>query len=117
MFSGPGRVFTRTRCQIVNITACSNYKGWQVIIQHHDSVVTSADLGLALRCQYDLGNRTVTNGLDLEVRGEISPALVEQSTVASPRVAMSVTARGGGPVERAQVQRLRATIKYDFIYS
>ena len=27
----------------------------QVIIQHHDSIVTSADLGLALHCQYDLG--------------------------------------------------------------
>ena len=39
----------------------------QVIIQHHDSVVTSSDLGLALHCQYDLGNKTVTNGLDLEV--------------------------------------------------
>jgi len=75
----------------------------QVIIQHHDSVVTSSDLGLALHCQYDLGNKTVTNGLDLEVKGEIQPALVEQGTVESPTVAMSVTARGGGKVERAQV--------------
>jgi hypothetical protein len=31
----------------------------QVIIQHHDSVVTSSDLGLALHCQYDLGNKSV----------------------------------------------------------
>jgi hypothetical protein len=34
----------------------------QVIIQHHDSVVTSSDLGLALHCQYDLGNKTVREG-------------------------------------------------------
>ena len=75
----------------------------QVIIQHHDSVVTSNDLGLALHCQYDLGNKTVTNGLDLEVNGEIEPALVENGKVESPTVVMSVTARGGGRVERAQV--------------
>ena len=75
----------------------------QVIIQHHDSVVTSSDLGLALHCQYDLGNKTVTNGLDLEVNGEIEPALVENGKVESPTVMMSVTARGGGRVERAQV--------------
>ena len=75
----------------------------QVIIQHHDSVVTSSDLGLALHCQYDLGNKTVTNGLDLEVNGEIEPALVENGKVESPTVVMSVTARGGGRVERAQV--------------
>ena len=75
----------------------------QVIIQHHDSVVTSSDLGLALHCQYDLGNKTVTNGLDLEVNGEIEPALVENGKVESPTVVMSVTGRGGGRVERAQV--------------
>ena len=92
-----------------------------MIIQHHDSVVTSSDLGLALHCQYDLGNKSVginsyfhqqygrnpklnchltmlcqvTNELDLEVQGEISPALIEQGTVESPTVVMSVTARWG----------------------
>ena len=75
----------------------------QVIIQHHDSVVTSSDLGLALHCQYDLGNKTVTNGLDLEVNGEIEAALVENGKVESPTVVMTVTQRGGGRVERAQV--------------
>ena len=37
----------------------------------------------------------VTNELDLEVQGEISPALIEQGTVESPTVVMSVTARWG----------------------
>ena len=74
-----------------------------MIIQHHDSVVTSSDLGLALHCQYDLGNKTITNGLDLEVNGEIESALVENGKVESPNVVMSVTARGGGQVKRAQV--------------
>ena len=35
----------------------------------------------------------VTNELDLEVQGEITPALIEQGTVESPTVVMSVTAR------------------------
>ena len=76
-----------------------------MIIQHHDSVVTSSDLGLALHCQYDLGNKTISNGLDLEVNGEIESALVENGKVESPNVVMSVTARGGDPVERAQVSQ------------
>ena len=62
----------------------------QVIIQHHDSVVTSSDLGLALHCQYDLGNKTVTNGLDLEVNGEIEAALVENGKVSALGGAFSV---------------------------
>ena len=62
----------------------------QVIIQHHDSVVTSSDLGLALHCQYDLGNKTVTNGLDLEVNGEIEAALVENGKVSALVGAFSV---------------------------
>jgi len=65
--------------------------------------VTSSDLGLALHCQYDLGNKTVSNGLDLEVKGEIQPALVEEGKVESPTVIMSVTARGGGQVKQAAV--------------
>jgi len=75
----------------------------EVIVQHHDSVVTSSDLGLALHCQYDLGNKTVSNGLDLEVKGEIAPALIESGKVESPTVLMSVTERGGGEVKSAAV--------------
>ena len=74
-----------------------------MIIQHHDSVVTSSDLGLSLHCQYDLGNKTISNGLDLEVNGEIESALVENGKVESPNVVMSVKARGGAAVDRAQV--------------
>ena len=74
-----------------------------MIIQHHDSVVTSSDLGLALHCQYDLGNKTVSNGLDLEVKGEIQPSLLEEGKVESPTVVMTVTERGGGEVRAAAV--------------
>lgn len=33
-----------------------------LIIQHHDSVVTQRDLGLSVQCLYALGNRTISTG-------------------------------------------------------
>ena len=80
-----------------------NYPSFQVIIQHHDSIVTSADLGLALNCQYDLSNRTIINDFDLAIEGEIEPSMFEESTVRSPNVMMKVTLRGGENVDSAQV--------------
>lgn len=67
-----------------------------VVIQHHDKIVTSSDLGLAVTCQYDLTNKSVTNEVDLGVHGDIQPALSEEVTVDSPNVAMKITDRSGG---------------------
>ncbi|QQP54376.1 Putative LOC101887535, partial [Caligus rogercresseyi] len=53
----------------------------EVIIQHHDRIVTSSDLGLNLSCQYDLTNKSVANAVDMTITGEISPALYEESVV------------------------------------
>lgn len=66
-----------------------------VIIQHHDTIVTSSDLGLAVTCQYDLTNKTVSNEVDLGVRGDITPVLSEEVIVDSPNVAMKITDRNG----------------------
>ena len=78
----------------------------KVILQHHDSVVTSTDLGLALHCQYDLSNRSVSTGeLSLEVQGEIQASIVQGAEVQGPQVVMGVTQRGGAQVTRAQVSR------------
>ena len=41
----------------------------EVIIQHHDSIVTSADLGLQLSCEYDMTNKSVSNEVDLAITG------------------------------------------------
>ena len=75
----------------------------EVIIQHHDSIVTALDLGLALHCQYDLSNRTILNDFDLAIEGEIEPSMFEESVVDSPNVVMKVTERGGEDVKSAQV--------------
>ena len=62
----------------------------KVIIQHHDYIVTSTDLGLALNCQYDLTNRTIINDFDLAIDGEIEPSLFAENQVDSPNVIMRV---------------------------
>ena len=70
-----------------------------VVIQHHDMIVTSSDLGLALTCQYDLTNRTVTNDADLGVIGDIETALNEEVVVDSPNVIMRITSRDGSALK------------------
>ncbi len=74
-----------------------------VIIQHHDRIVTSSDLGLALTCQYDLANKSVSNMVDLAITGEISPSLYEEATVDSPNVAMRVENANGESTKTATV--------------
>lgn len=72
-----------------------------VVIQHHDKIVTSSDLGLAVTCQYDLTNKTVSNEVDLGITGDIEPALSEEVIVDSPNVVMKITARDGADVMRS----------------
>lgn len=40
-----------------------------IIIQHHDMVVTTKDLGLGINCNYDLTNKSVSNINSLNVDG------------------------------------------------
>ncbi|XP_037944044.1 uncharacterized protein LOC119676858 [Teleopsis dalmanni] len=72
----------------------------EIVIQHHDTIVTSSDLGLAVTCQYDMTNRSVTNHVDLGIKGDIEPALSEEVIVDSPNVIMKITSRDGSDVMR-----------------
>ncbi|KAF0303133.1 hypothetical protein FJT64_024847 [Amphibalanus amphitrite] len=75
----------------------------EVVLQHHDRIVTSADLGLSVRCQYDLSNKSISNAVDLEVKGDIQPVLEQEAVVDSPNVLMRITDRDGSEVEAAAV--------------
>lgn len=70
-----------------------------VVIQHHDTIITSSDLGLAVTCQYDLTNKTVSNEVDLGVQGDVKSAMTEEVVVDSPNVAMKITDRSGADVK------------------
>lgn len=75
----------------------------EVVIQHHDQIVTSQDVGLALRCSYQLQNYSLTSGLDLAVASRV-PTVAEESTVVPPpTVFMKIVAREGGDTNAAQV--------------
>lgn len=63
-----------------------------VVLQHHDMIVTSSDLGLALTCNYDLSNRTVSDA-NLGIMGDIETTLNEEVVVSSPNVIMKITTR------------------------
>lgn len=75
----------------------------EVVIQHHDRIVTSSDLGLSLTCEYNLANKTVANLVDLKLTGEITPSLYEESVVDSPNVLMRVADDQGQDTKTATV--------------
>jgi hypothetical protein len=40
-----------------------------IVIQHHDMIVTTRDLGLSIHCKYDLSNKSISNNVNLAVDG------------------------------------------------
>ncbi|GFQ71758.1 uncharacterized protein TNCT_730661 [Trichonephila clavata] len=74
-----------------------------IVIQHHDMIVTNQDLGLSVHCQYDLSNRSVSHGVQLEINGEVDAAGTQSATVSSPNVTMMITDRHGYDITAAQV--------------
>jgi len=101
-----------------------------IVIQHHDRIVTTQDVGLSVYCQYDLGNRSITNNVDLAIErieeppmesktspGGQRPAAGESGSVnspltitslattvvRSPNVTMRITNMNGQPVRKATV--------------
>ena len=66
-----------------------------IIIQHHDKIITRSDLALAVTCRFDLTNKKVTNEVDLGVKGDVEPTMTEEVIVESPNVAMKITDRNG----------------------
>ncbi|MPC15560.1 hypothetical protein E2C01_008356 [Portunus trituberculatus] len=74
-----------------------------VIIQHHDMIVTSADLGLSVHCKYDLSNKSVSNLVELSVGDEKTPYMEQGSTVDSPNVIMRIANRDQNEITDASV--------------
>lgn len=95
--------------------------------QHHDQIVTGQDIGLSVRCSYDLQNRSVGQGIELAMAPAVDPGdgsdpdaaaaassaaaasaadkagVEETAFVISPTVMMRITNRAGGDIHAAQV--------------
>jgi len=75
-----------------------------VIIQHHDMIVTSNDVGLEVKCNYNLSNKSISHNADLEVDGDLpGEANAEQTIVQAPNVTMRITDRLGKDIQSAKV--------------
>jgi len=77
-----------------------------LVIQHHDMVVTTKDLGLAINCNYDLTNKSVSNINSLNVDGDLETReeeAIHSASVGAPNITMSITDRQGNPIKTAQV--------------
>lgn len=68
-------------------------------------IVTSTDVGLEVKCNYNLSNKSISHNTDLEVDGELpgNQANAEQTIVQAPNVTMRITDRSGGDIMSAKV--------------
>jgi len=73
-----------------------------VILQHHDRIVTSTDIGLQVRCKYDMANTTIHQGMKMGVEMD-HQAYAEDTLVGAPNVSMRITSQDGGDVSSAKV--------------
>ncbi|KAF8763871.1 hypothetical protein HNY73_022006 [Argiope bruennichi] len=74
-----------------------------IVIQHHDMIVTNQDLGVTVHCQYDLSNKSVAHGVRLEVGNDVQTYGTHSVNVGAPNVTMKVTDRQGRDLVTAQV--------------
>lgn len=116
----------------VEVRRCRSCNGRPPLrFQHHDQIVTGQDIGLSVRCSYDLQNRSVGQGIELAMAPATGPGgdsdasaddpdataadkgvvnglgggngVEETAFVISPTVMMRITNRAGGDIHAAQV--------------
>ena len=86
-------------CNVQRVNA-SRYST-DIVIQHHDMIVTSADLGLSVHCQYDLSNKSVSDRIELYGEPDVFRSVGE--IVDSPNVIMRISDRSGEDITDASV--------------
>lgn len=78
----------------------------EIVIQHNDMIVTNSDMGLNVKCQYDLRNQTVYNNINLDdfMNGREPIDIASQSAVVrSPNISMQILRSDGNHITSAQV--------------
>lgn len=78
----------------------------EIVLQHNDMIVTNSDMGLNVKCQYDLRNQTVYNNINLDdfMNGREPIDIASQSAVVrSPNISMQILRHDGNHITQAQV--------------
>lgn len=93
-------------CSISRSAAHTGVFSNEIVLQHNDMIVTNADIGLNVKCQYDLRNQTVYNNINLDdfMAGREPIDVASQSAVVrSPNISMAILRHDGSPISQAQV--------------
>lgn len=78
----------------------------EIVLQHNDMIVTNTDMGLNIKCHYDLRNQTVFNNINLDdfMAGREPIDIASQSAVVrSPNISMQILRQDGNHITQAQV--------------
>jgi len=73
----------------------------QLVIQHHDKVVTNSDIGLEVRCDYDLAASEVGGGLHLAT--DLVNSASREELAPPPNISLRISDRRGNDVFSAKV--------------
>uniref|UniRef100_T1IWK2 Apple domain-containing protein n=1 Tax=Strigamia maritima TaxID=126957 RepID=T1IWK2_STRMM len=62
-----------------------------IVLQHHDLIVTNQDIGLSVHCQYDLQKKNVSNRINVNNHDDdMREKASETSIVPSPKISMKI---------------------------
>lgn len=101
-----GMAFMGDACSISRSAAHTGVFSNEIVLQHNDMIVTNADIGLNVKCQYDLRNQTVYNNINLDdfMAGREPIDIASQSAVVrSPNISMQILRHDGNHITQAQV--------------
>ena len=76
--------------------------GAEIILQHHDKILTSGDIGIYISCLYNMNTSVVYQAMEL---GEElhNTGLAEELRLRSPEIRMRITDQEGRDITRARV--------------
>lgn len=93
-------------CSISRANSGNGVFSNDIVLQHNDMIVTNSDMGLNVKCQYDLRNQTVYNNINLDdfMSGREPIDIASQSAVVrSPNISMQILRHDGNHITQAQV--------------
>lgn len=86
----------------VNMNSKTGEVGTEIILQHHDKIVTSGDIGLHVSCVYNINSSVVYQAMELGEELQ-NRGYAEQLLLKSPDIRMRITDQDGDDITSAMV--------------
>lgn len=86
----------------IEINKESGRVGAEIILQHHDKIITSGDIGIYISCQYSMNTSVVYQAMELgeELHNQ---GFAEELMLKSPDIRMRITDQQGNDITTAMV--------------